>query len=83
MPDRTYTEGICGEGAAILKNGELLTITDILNTLNMIESMTKAVEGALRIDALWIYETASIEHEEEAKALHLMRQSFLDALERS
>jgi len=31
-----YTEGICGDGAAILKDGVMMTIPEILNELNSI-----------------------------------------------
>lgn len=32
--DCIYTEGICGDGAAILRDGVMLTITEVLRTLN-------------------------------------------------
>lgn len=41
-----YTEGICGDGAAILKNGQPITITEILNTLNI---ANKAIEERDRL----------------------------------
>jgi hypothetical protein len=46
-----YTEGVCHDGAAILRNGERLTITEILAALN---AATPPADAALaeRIDAL-------------------------------
>ena len=36
---KRFTEGICGDGAAILDNGRPLTITEILNNLNRLEEL--------------------------------------------
>lgn len=39
MDDVHYTEGVCGDGAAILFDGKPLTISEILNKLNTIERL--------------------------------------------
>jgi len=44
----TYTEGVCHDGAAILRNGERMTITEILAALN---AATPPADAALA-DAL-------------------------------
>lgn len=35
-----YTEGIAGDGAAILKNGVQMTVTEILQTLNSLQKVS-------------------------------------------
>ena len=37
-----WTEGVCGDGAAILRDGEMIPIEDIIATLNGIESAAAA-----------------------------------------
>lgn len=39
--DNRYTEGICHDGAAILDNGQMITITKILNRLNKGDELEK------------------------------------------
>lgn len=34
MEEPVYTEGVCADGAAILKDGVMITITQVLDTLN-------------------------------------------------
>lgn len=41
--DKRYTEGIAGDGAAILDNGKQITITEILNRLNNIDKQDKNI----------------------------------------
>lgn len=36
---KRFTEGICGDGAAILDNGKQITITEILNNLNKLDEL--------------------------------------------
>jgi len=40
----TYTEGVCGDGATILKNGVQINVTEILSDLNQIDTMEKDIE---------------------------------------
>lgn len=40
MPE--WTEGVCGDGAAILRDGEMIPIEDVLSTLNNLESTAAA-----------------------------------------
>ena len=46
----TYTEGVCHDGAAILRNGERMTIAEILAALNA--TTTPPADAALADDAL-------------------------------
>lgn len=55
------------------KTGEYVLYKDYLKLL-------RVIRNALKIEALWIPAVASEEYLEEVKALHLMRQSFLNAL---
>ena len=43
-------------------------------------AMREAISGALRIETLWVPREVSSEHADEARAVHAMRQAFLDAL---
>ena len=36
---KRFTEGICGDGAAILDNGKPITITEILKNLNKLDEL--------------------------------------------
>ena len=36
---KRFTEGICGDGAAIIDNGRPLTITEILDNLNRLDEL--------------------------------------------
>jgi hypothetical protein len=42
---KRYTEGKCGDGAAILDNGVQITITEILNRLNLLDSIESKAEN--------------------------------------
>jgi hypothetical protein len=45
-----WTEGVCSDGAAILRNGEMVPISDLLNYLNRAESARlEALEEAAKI----------------------------------
>ena len=39
--DKRFTEGICGDGAAILDNGKLMTVTEILKSLNRLDELER------------------------------------------
>jgi hypothetical protein len=39
-----YTEGVCGDGAAILKNGQRMTISDVLDVLNATDPDTVTIK---------------------------------------
>lgn len=41
-----------------------------------------AIKGALRIVNLWLPKTASVEHAEEARALHKMHSAFLSVVQK-
>jgi hypothetical protein len=50
-----WTEGVCGDGAAILRDGEMVTVSDVLVALNereqcmtRITELEAAIEKALR-----------------------------------
>ena len=43
-------------------------------------AMREAISGALRIETLWVPREVPSEHAEEARAVHAMRQAFLDAI---
>ena len=45
-----------------------------------IDNIRKVLENALRIEALWIADSYSMEHEGEAKALQSMKDGFLKIL---
>jgi hypothetical protein len=62
MPGRAnmeheYTEGICGDGAAILRDGVMMPIEDIVGTLNALQAerdearaaLTRTTPGVVRI----------------------------------
>ena len=44
---KRFTEGICGDGAAILDNGKQITITEILNNLNRLEELEQLRIGGV------------------------------------
>ncbi len=45
-----WTEGVCSDGAAILRDGEMVPITDLLDYLNRAESARlEALEEAAKI----------------------------------
>lgn len=46
MPE--WTEGVCGDGAAILRDGEMIPIEDVIATLNKLEGAAAAVEEMAR-----------------------------------
>ena len=49
--DKQYTEAVCQDGAAILSDGEPITVDEILDRLNSIESLQARVaelEAALQ-----------------------------------
>lgn len=46
---KRYTEGIAGDGAAILDNGTPITITEILNTLNDHDKLVKESDSLPRV----------------------------------
>lgn len=48
MPE--YSQGICGDGAAILKDGVMLTIDEIVSELNAAAQHERIVAG-LEVDA--------------------------------
>ena len=55
MSEIEYTQGICHDGAAILANGEMLTIEQVLQELRMCEHLKTLIKcpncngvGALR-----------------------------------
>ncbi len=37
-----WTEGVCGDGAAILRDGEMIPIEDVIDTLNNLEGAAAA-----------------------------------------
>ena len=39
---KRYTEGICGDGAAILDGGAQITVSEILNRLNRLDELEQA-----------------------------------------
>lgn len=41
-----YTQGICQDGAAILKNGLMMTIEEILGELRLINELSNALQIA-------------------------------------
>jgi len=41
---KRYTEGVCHDGAAILDNGQMITITDILDRLNNGEQLQQKAD---------------------------------------
>jgi hypothetical protein len=43
-----WTEGVCDDGAAILRDGEMVPITELLATLNEYEVSVHDLKGALR-----------------------------------
>ena len=45
--DKRFTEGICGDGAAILDNGKQITITEILNNLNRLDKLEQLHIGSV------------------------------------
>lgn len=45
--DKRFTEGICGDGAAILDNGKQITITEILNNLNRLDELEQLRIGGV------------------------------------
>ena len=45
--DKRFTEGICGDGAAILDNGKQITITEILNNLNRLDKLEQLRIGSV------------------------------------
>jgi len=58
--EHEYTEGICGDGAAILRDGVMMPIEDIVGTLNALQAerdearakLARLVPGVVRIDEL-------------------------------
>lgn len=44
---KRFTEGICGDGAAILDNGKQITITEILNNLNRLDELEQLRIGGV------------------------------------
>jgi hypothetical protein len=52
MPD--YTEGVCSDGAAILCDGRMMTIDEVLSTLNgyatEIAKLRKSIDAAAYAD---------------------------------
>lgn len=40
----TYTEGVCADGAAILKHGNMMPIDEVLSTLNAAEARIAELE---------------------------------------
>jgi hypothetical protein len=60
---KRYTEGICQDGAAILDNGEMVTITEILDRLNSSAKLEKELEEARRLSGLekdWNHNNAGV-----------------------
>jgi len=45
--EHEYTEGICGNGAAILRDGVMMPIEDIVGTLNALQSERDEAQAAL------------------------------------
>ena len=43
-----YSEGICGDGVAILKDGTMMTPDEIVADLRRIQQLTEAIENAVR-----------------------------------
>ena len=43
---KRFTEGICGDGAAIIDNGKQITITEILDNLNRLDELEQLRIGA-------------------------------------
>jgi hypothetical protein len=58
----TYTEGVCHDGAAILRNGERMTITEILAALN---APTPPADAAMADDALIVLHDLIVDCEEK------------------
>ena len=55
LMSKRYTEGVCHDGAAILDNGQMITITDILDRLNTgehLQQKTDQLEGLVE-EILW------------------------------
>lgn len=50
MNKREYTQGICQDGAAILCNGEQITIEEILKRLRGLEEVNTAIGATHEID---------------------------------
>ena len=44
---KRFTEGICGDGVAILDNGKQITITEILNNLNKLDELEQLRIGGV------------------------------------
>ena len=42
-----YTEGVCNDGAAILMNGEMMTISEVIKRLNTLQQYTKSMSEVL------------------------------------
>ena len=42
-----WTEGVCGDGAAILRDGRPVTIPDVLAALNLAEEVRDAAENVV------------------------------------
>jgi hypothetical protein len=49
--DRPYTEGVCEDGAAILKDGRMMTISEVLDELNEYAWIRHCAELAKRGEA--------------------------------
>jgi len=47
---------------------------------NKIDNLKDTIKRALAIESLWLPATVDIEHEDEAKALHMTRALFLEAI---
>lgn len=42
-----WTEGVCGDGAAILRDGEMVPISELLTILNANADLLAALEGVV------------------------------------
>lgn len=58
-----WTEGVCGDGAAILRHGQMVPITDVLAILNRLEAqhtglLSNAEEASLEERGDWMHKPA-------------------------
>lgn len=59
-------------------NSRICMAAQLTAALAEIERLRESILAALRIEQLWMPpEVASVEHEDEVVALHMMRDSFL------
>jgi hypoxanthine phosphoribosyltransferase len=48
LPPSEYSQGVCEDGAAILKNGQMLTVDEIVDTLNSLSYAIRLAKDPLK-----------------------------------